>query len=156
MTKITLNPWDKKPRTALRSIKPGDIFMFRLGSDSFGIGRILSKVSIGHVAEFFEPILSIPDLGDNNVDTIQRRGQPLIIDSYSLFDRKLEGDWRIVGHEVGFEPKNVNGIYFIYGTDKNLKKVSIFDEESVVDEKSASTLEYYSPNGDIHIRHKLF
>jgi hypothetical protein len=38
MTSIKLHGWDKKPRTTLRSIKIGDIFLPELDAASFAAG----------------------------------------------------------------------------------------------------------------------
>lgn len=149
-------PWDKKKRTALRSIQPGDLFLFGLDAGGYGLGRILSTVSLGHVVEFFAPILPEPDLAGMDIDALSRHGQPLIIDSYSLFDRKLEGDWRIVGSEAGFVPRQVEGLYFVYGDVTHLRKVDIHDQESPVDAASAAKLPPYSPNGHAQVQLKLY
>src|SRR5687767_3004002 len=84
--------WNAKPRTRLRYIKPGDLFMFRLDDSKHGVGRIISKVSLGHVAEFFEVTLNSPELQGFDLARVKRRGLPVVLDSYSLFDRKIEGD----------------------------------------------------------------
>lgn len=62
MTSIKIQGWEKKPRTTLRGIKVGDIFMLSLGDLTFAVGRILSKTSIGHGAEFFDLLLSRPEI----------------------------------------------------------------------------------------------
>ncbi|WP_408603357.1 Imm26 family immunity protein, partial [Salmonella enterica] len=37
--------WDKKPRTMLRFVKPGDIFCFKLDEDRYCFGRIITLMT---------------------------------------------------------------------------------------------------------------
>lgn len=148
--------WDAKPRTVLRSIRPGDLFLFVLEPGRYGVGRIVSAVSVGHVAEFFEPVLDTPDVTGFSPAEARRRGRPLIIDSYSLFDRKLEGDWRIVARQENFQPVDVDDVFFTYGDASNRRKVDVFDRETAIDAAEASRLPPYSPHGDWQVRHKLY
>ncbi|PKD39928.1 phosphotriesterase [Methylomonas sp. Kb3] len=41
MSEIKIRGWGAKPRTMLRYIKSGDIFMFQVDDNRYGIGRIL-------------------------------------------------------------------------------------------------------------------
>jgi Immunity protein 26 len=156
MSKAKISGWDAKPRTVLRSIRPGDLFLFALGSGRYGVGRILTAVSLGHVAEFFEPVLDQPDVAGFSPDAAVRRGRPLIIDSYSLFDRKLEGDWRIVARQENFVPRDVDDVFFTYGDASNRRRVDVHDRETAIDADEASRLPRYSPNGDWQVRNKLY
>lgn len=84
----------------------------------------MTKNSLGHVAEIFDEVLNSPAV---NSLSFSRLGAPVILDSYSLFDRKTEGDWRIVAHEIGYQPSNEESIRFVYGVANNVKLVDIFD-----------------------------
>ncbi|WP_373233276.1 Imm26 family immunity protein [Cohnella sp.] len=92
MTSIKIQGWEKKPRTTLRGIKVGDIFMLSLGDLTFAAGRILSKTSIGHGAEFFDLLLTRPEFSAADIESSRRACPPVIIDSYWVFDRKLDYD----------------------------------------------------------------
>lgn len=74
-----------------------------MSDQRYGVGRIMTQNSLGHVAETFDKILTSPDVKSLS---FSRLGDPVILDSYSLFDRKLEGDWRIVAHQIDYEPPN--------------------------------------------------
>lgn len=49
------------------------------------------------------------------------------MDTYSLFDKKLENgsDWRIIGHQVNYNPKNLDGIYFALGIGDSCKRKTV-------------------------------
>ncbi|WP_235192721.1 Imm26 family immunity protein [Erwinia mallotivora] len=88
MKNFKLWAWDKKPRTMLRFIKPGDIFCFQLDDKKYGFGRIISKVSIGHSAEIFDHFSSSPGI-DESALNLNNSLFLLILDTYSLFDKKF-------------------------------------------------------------------
>lgn len=148
MTSIGAYEWDKKFKTSLRKIRSGDIFCFSLGSHRYGVGRIITQNSLGHVAEIFDKVLSSPV-----VDSVsfKRLGDPVILDSYSLFDRKTEGDWRIVAHELNYKPSSEESVRYVYGVADNVKLVDIFDNEtSLVGSKHDCPS--YSPMGDEEVK----
>ena len=89
--------WDKKPRTMLRFIKPGDIFCVKLNDKKYIFGRIISKIFFGRVAEIFNYVSSTPEIKVEYIDSSKRMFAPILLDSYTLFDRKTEkeADWRI-------------------------------------------------------------
>ncbi|WP_180296972.1 Imm26 family immunity protein, partial [Snodgrassella alvi] len=88
MSDFKLWGWDKKPRTMLRFIKAGDIFCFKLDEQRYCFGRIIIKIFIGHVAELFDNISNSPDISEAEIKQARRLIEPVILDSYSLFDRK--------------------------------------------------------------------
>lgn len=155
MNKLKIHGWNAKPRTMLRYIKPGDIFLFRLNEERFGVGRVLSKIDLGHVVEFFHEVLEQPVVDSDVVRRAHRVGAPIIIDSYSLFDKKLEGDWRIVAHQENFSPLGNEGTYFAYGAGNSWKKVDIFGNEEPISESEAKKLVPYSPRGDFEVKEML-
>ncbi|WP_081077329.1 immunity 26/phosphotriesterase HocA family protein [Burkholderia pseudomultivorans] len=148
--------WDAKPRTMLRHIKPGDLFAFSLGDGKYGFGRIISAVSLGHVAEFFDRIADAPNFDVRDMINSKRLKQPVVLDSYSLFDRKMEGDWRIVAHQEDFNPTGVGEIFFTYGDGAGRRKVDVFGSESHVSEKEAKDLPFYSPFGDEDVKREVY
>ncbi|WP_197326187.1 Imm26 family immunity protein [Ralstonia solanacearum] len=148
--------WEAKPRTMLRYIRPGDVFALALGGGKYGIGRIISTVSLGHVAEFFDRIVGDPDVSVVDVCGWRRLKRPVILDSYSLFDRKTEGDWRIVAHQENFEPRLVSDVFFTYGDGDGRRKVDVFDNETPVSASEARDIPSYSPLGDESVKREIF
>ncbi|HDS1061966.1 MULTISPECIES: Imm26 family immunity protein [unclassified Pseudomonas] len=148
MTSLEVYEWDKKIKTSYKKIKSGDIFCFALDSKKYGVGRIITQNSLGHVVEIFDKVLNVPA-----VDSLsfKRLGDPVILDSYSLFDRKAEGDWRIVAHDLDYRPSKQESVRYVYGVADNVKLVDIFDNESSL---AGSKCDYpsYSPMGDKDVK----
>lgn len=69
--------WDKKPRTMLRFVKPGDIFCFRLDEDRYCFGRIISKIITGHVAELFDYMSAAPEIAEQKINEVKEFIRPL-------------------------------------------------------------------------------
>lgn len=148
--------WDSRPRTMLRNIQPGDVFVFKIDEGKFGVGRILTKVDFGNVAEFFNAILDSPNLNVEDVIASGRRGRPVVLDSYGLFDKKIEGDWRIVDHVSSTELGDAANFYFSYGAGSNYKKVDIFGNETSISSAEAANFPHYGPKGDLHVKRDVF
>lgn len=152
MNSLVIYGWEKKTKTLLRNIKPGDIFCFALG-DIYRFGRIMTRNRLGHVAEIFEEISDSPTLPE--LDFKKRIGHPVILDSYGLFDRKIEGDWRIVAHQEAYQPCFDEAIHFAFGMKGDCKKVDIFDNEEAITESEARKLPDYSPMGEFDVIEEL-
>ncbi|MDX5631104.1 MULTISPECIES: immunity 26/phosphotriesterase HocA family protein [unclassified Brenneria] len=154
MSNFKLWGWDKKPRTILRSVKTGDIFCFKLDDSKYCFGRIISKIITGHVAEIFNFISKEPTISENNINIATRITPPIVIDTYSLFDKKIEkgSDWRIIGHQHDYIIKDVDDVFFVYGLGNSCKKVDVFGNETSVSEKDAENYPELSPNGDYHVK----
>jgi hypothetical protein len=147
--------WDKKPRTVLRSIKPGDIFAFVRRSGGFCFGRVMTKVSIGIVAEIFDFSSTEPIISEEQLSHARRIWGPDCLDSYSLFDRKSEGEWRIIGHQHGYAPSEKDNAFFFYGSPGSYTQTDIFDDSTPIDDARRRELPPYSPNGDIDVQEEL-
>ncbi|WP_232244077.1 MULTISPECIES: phosphotriesterase [Pseudomonas] len=108
----------------------------------------MTQNSVGHVAEIFKQVLSSPVLSSTAFD---QSGDPVILDSYSLFALKAEGDWRVVAHQEDYQPSSEEPVRFVYGVADNVKLVDIFDNETPC---AGSDREYplYSPMGDDEVR----
>lgn len=149
--------WDKKPRTMLRFIKPGDIFCFKLAEDKYAFGRIIARQNIGDVAEIFDYFAEQPIITPKQIEHAKRAIRLVILNSYSLFDRKRESesDWRIIGHQDNYQPTDVKGIYFAYGLEDDCYKVDVFGNEEPVNGQEASKFPRLSPYGIYHIKELL-
>ncbi|WP_420917861.1 phosphotriesterase [Pseudomonas syringae] len=141
----------KNPKTLLRNIKSGDIFCFSVNG-KYRIGRIMTQNSLGHVAEIFDQVLDTPDV--SKLVSMKRLGRPVILDSYGLFDRKIEGDWRIVAHHEDYIPHD-EPVRFTSGIASGCKKIDIFDNEEAIAESEAKKLPDYSPMGEDDVIEEL-
>ncbi|AKF48642.1 Imm26 family immunity protein [Pseudomonas syringae] len=148
MSELKIFKWEENKRKQLRHIKPGDIFCFDLGQIGYGLGRVMTRNSLGHVVEIFKEVLDKPQITCSN---FSRVGDPVILDSYSLFDRKTEGDWRIIAHDPNYTAPLEEPIRFIYGVANNRTEVDIFDNE-YPSRSSPEELPRYSPKGDMQIK----
>jgi len=144
--------WDKKKRTMLRFIKPGDIFCFPYDDKTYCFGRIITKIMTGHVAEIFDYMSKEPTINEREINNSSRLMQVVILDSYGLFDKK-RADWRIIGHEEEYVPKDVEDIYFTYGVAFSCKRMDIFSNNvTPIKESEKSNYIEVSPKGDISIK----
>ena len=149
--------WDKKPRTMLRFIKPGDIFCFQLDGNTYGFGRIISKVHIGHVGEIFDFNSKIPNISEVDISSAKRKLPPLVLDTYSLFDKKIEkgSDWRIIGHQINYTPTDIDNVYFTYDVENSCYKVDIYDNDYPITEAESQKYPPLSPHSDYQVRELL-
>ena len=138
MFNVKIWGWNKKNRTLLRFIKPGNIFCFKYSESFYCFGRIMSKTIVGHVAEIFTYTSTVIDV--------------VILDSYSLFDCKSEGDWRIIGIQDNYQLVDAENIYFTYGAGKKRKMIDIYGNKSEIEEVEAQKYPILSPQGDYYIK----
>lgn len=145
--KIRSFDWVDRKRTMLKKIMPGDYFCFELpGLIGFGCGRILAKVSLGHSAAFFSGVLAQPFFSTDWVGEVSFFD---IVDSYSLFDRKKEGDWRIVaGSDISEESFDFCSAWFGYGTLGDRQKVNLAGKKLPCSEEEYRLLPAYRPAGN--------
>ncbi len=154
MSVIKIWSWDKKPRTMLRFIRPGDIFCLKLDEHKYTFGRIVSKIFSGHVAEFIDINLPTPNITESHLNESKISLPLQLLDTYSLFDKKIEdgSDWRIIGHHENYTPKNINDIYFVYGLEGSCKKIDIFDNETKASKTDLQRYPRLNPLGDYDIK----
>ncbi|MDV0597313.1 MULTISPECIES: immunity 26/phosphotriesterase HocA family protein [unclassified Enterobacter] len=149
--------WEKKPRTMLRYVKPGDIFCFKVDGGKYRFGRIMSLMSVGHIAEIFDILSDAPEITEGEIDNAKRIIPPLIIDTYSLLDKKIEpeSDWRIIGHQDNYSPDNVDEVYFAFGIGDSCKKKDFYGNIFTIDENEWNALPKLSPKSDFDIKNLL-
>ena len=98
--------WEKKPRTMLRYLKIGDIFCFQYDHHTYRFGRIMAKV-IFHIVEIFDYVSDHPVITETDI-LAAKRLLVTPLDTYSLFDRKSEGEWRIIGRQEDYTVRTVH------------------------------------------------
>lgn len=147
--KIKKYKWENKKRTMLRYINPGDIFCFEILNNLYGFGRILSEVSIGHCAEIYDFFSAEPVLDTNKV--MNTLIDVIILDAYSLFDKKLSGDWRIIGKQVDYIPNKNKNAFFTYGYGPCFK-VDMWKNTIEINCEEAKKLPRYTSKVDLHVK----
>lgn len=155
MSEIKLWRWEEKPRTMLRYVKPGNIFCFRYNEQRYGFGRIIAKAIAGHIAEIFDYTSADPVIGEEEIVNSSRMLRPVVIDTYRVFDRKREGDWRIIGYQKDYRPSDVDGIYFTYGVGGNCKITDVYGNEFFIDESEAERYPLLAPLADRGIKNLI-
>ena len=152
MSNIKIWGWDKKKRTMLRFIKSGDIFCFELEKQKYCFGRIISDTFTGHIAEIFDYISSDTFINAEIIEKSSRLMPLIVLDSYTLFDNKRSGDWRIVGHQENYVPNDVENIYFTYGHGGGCRKMDVFGKETPIHESDQEKYILLSPRCDEYIK----
>lgn len=141
MTNIQLWGWNKKPRTMRRFLNAGDIFCFKY-HNQYGFGKLLCKSLLGHYAEIFNYFSEQPDIKEKDILKSKRLLPPLIMNTYILFDRKLEGDWRIIGKQLNFKlTQEDKELYYRWGIYPFLK-ISNMTEEITKDIPVSDIMNY--------------
>lgn len=125
--------WDKKPRTMLRFVKPGDIFCFKLDEDRYCFGRIITLMTVGHLSELFD----------------------IIKKSLGITGLEISNARRIIEHQVNYNPKNLDGIYFALGIGDSCKKKDCYGNDFLISESEWKTLPKLSPKGGFDIKKRL-
>ncbi|GEQ86162.1 hypothetical protein ULMS_16700 [Patiriisocius marinistellae] len=133
-----------------QELNVGDVFSLRLNEKEIAFGRTLAKVSIGHAVEIFD-YFSNSRIDYTKAIKQNRLMYPQIIDSYSLFKLKDEGEWKIEKHENEiFVCKDASEIKYAYGDKSNLKTINILGEFE--QQQEGERFPPYSPKGDIQIK----
>lgn len=138
MNNLKILGWDKKPKTLYRYIKEGDIFAFQIKIDLFGFGRILAKNPLGVSAEIFDVFETNPDdfFRNKNYDRTTTLFVT-ILDAHSLFQEKLDTEWRIIAKDADYDNPytdiytSINPIMKIMHNPDFSKKMEITKEEAV-------------------------
>lgn len=152
MQKTELWGWDKKIRTMLRFVKPGDIFCFELKNGLFCFGRIIAKVATGHLAEILDYVSDKPCINLDNIEKGRRLGEPIILDSYGLFDRKAEGEWRIIGHQEEYKAPDFDDIYLTFGIGDDWKRRDLYGNTTKITKEEHFRYILVSPKGDDEVK----
>jgi len=146
--------WEKKPRTMLRFLKIGDIFCFKYDDHTYRFGRIMAKV-IFHIVEILDYVSDQPVIREEDILGADR----LIVtplDTYSLFDRRSEGEWRIIGHQEDYvPPEDAKDIWFAWGIASGCRKSNVFNQTVFISEEEWSALPSLSPGGDYDVKREV-
>lgn len=148
--------WEKN-RTLYRYLKNGDLFCFKIADKLFGYGRIIAKNKLGATVGVFDLFTSSPVEPFNYKNA---GNYPIlfktVLDCHTLFESKLESDWRIIAQDPDYQdpiPSEITSINPAMGLAHNAD----FSIEQEIDEedarqkilKSIELLE--TPNSHYHI-----
>lgn len=145
--------WEKKPRTMIRYIKIGDIFCFKFDDHTYRFGRIAAK-EIFHIGEILDYVSDRPVITEEDI----RGAEWLVVtplDTYSLFDRRTEGEWRIIGHQEDYIPKHMEDVWFSWGIASGCRKSDVYGHTVFISEQEWKALPPLSPGGDYNVKHEI-
>ncbi|ENP3621660.1 immunity 26/phosphotriesterase HocA family protein [Salmonella enterica] len=117
----------------LRFVKPGDIFCFKLDEDRYCFGRIITLMTVGHLSELFDIIKKSPGITELEISNARR----------------------IIEHQVNYNPKNLDDIYFALGIGDSCKKKDCYGNDFLISESEWKTLPKLSPKGGFDIKKRL-
>jgi hypothetical protein len=153
VSKLLLWDWTKKKRTMMRNIKSGDVFCFEYSENSYCFGRIIAIIDkTFYISEIFDYVSDNPLITEKEINCSKRMFYPVNLDVYSLFDRKLYGDWRIIGHYNDFIPPDAERLFFRAGMPPVAKKMDIFGNLMPISPKEEKDLQSLSFMMDDHIK----
>lgn len=95
-------------------IKPGDIFSFKINDGRYCFGRAINVTKNGTFIEIFDYISNYPVFDYAKLD--KWLIDPLVISASILFEKKMEGEWSIIGETPNYEPsEKLKKSIFYYG-----------------------------------------
>ena len=114
--------WEKN-RTLYRYLKNGDLFCFKIADKLFGYGRIIAKNKLGATVGIFDLFTSSPvELFDyknaGNYPILFKT----VLDCHTLFESKLESDWRVIAQDPNYQdptPSEITSINPALGVAHN-------------------------------------
>lgn len=136
MKNLKIFGWDK-PKTLYRYISPGDIFCYQIAEKLYGYGRIITKNKWGATAEFFDYFTLNPAENFNYININDYLILfKCILDCVTLFQAKLESDWRIIAQDpnyININPNEITSINIMDGIANNAD----FTYFEILDKKEA-------------------
>lgn len=118
-------------KTNRKKIGRGDIFSF-LNDNSYQYGRVFSRSNSGIIAAIYNYKTSDVRLDLKFLDD-DFKTHPIILDGYSLFQLKDEGDWGIILKDEKYTiPDSMKKYYF---SNNNKKYIDIFQAMNIEGER---------------------
>ena len=95
--------WEKN-KTLYRYLKNGDLFCFKIADKLFGYGRIIAKNKLGATVGILICLLQV-QLSYSIIKMLEIT--PIlfktVLDCHTLFESKLESDWRIIAQDPNYQ-----------------------------------------------------
>lgn len=130
-----------------KKFESGAVFSIDLGNGKFAFGCCLIKVSIGHLVEIFDFFSTDSSLEE--LPELKRLAEPVIIDDFSLFSKKIkEGNWNVIGKIPAFTPSDIDHLKFTYGTGAERFVTDARGNIDVTTKEKAAAYPVYSPKGN--------
>lgn len=155
-SKIQIWGWDKKPRTMRRYLKRGDIFCFRYDDSRYCFGRIIERDEKSYcIVEIFDYVSDTPEISVEQIEKAKRLISPDTIDDYCLFDRKMDGEWRIIGHHEDYRAVDYDNIYLTFGIENDWKKKDLYGNITKIPPEERHKYILHRCNTDYYVKEIL-
>ncbi len=155
-SKIQIWGWDKKPRTMRRYLKRGDIFCFRYDDSRYCFGRIIERDETSFcIIEIFDYVSDKPEISAEQIEKAKRLISPDTIDSYCLFDKKMDGEWRIIGHHKDYRAVDYDDIYLTFGIGNDWKKKDLYGNITKIPPEERHKYILHRCNTDYYVKERL-
>ena len=69
-----------------------------------------------------------------------------------MFDRKIEGEWRIIGHQEDYKAHDFEDIYLTFGIGDDWKKEDLYGNVTKISEEERYKYILVFPEGDYWIK----
>jgi hypothetical protein len=150
---------DNNKRTKL---KVGDIISFELNTGKYkfnkkyGFARVLANNKLGDVIEVYDYFSDNINDYINAIISKPLFEQPIILDGYSIFWKKTDGKWYLLGNDKKYEFKNSSNIKYKFGP-KGLYKLIDLNGKKYEDMSQEEIEKYpdYSPYNNSAVLRKI-
>jgi hypothetical protein len=129
-------------------LKPGDILSFELSSGLYGFARVLAKPKLGDAIEVFDYFSANQEDYKKAILSPPLFEQPIILDGYTIFWKKLVNNWSLVARDDNFDynEENKAKVKFKYGVPGLFKLIDLNDVSYTdMSQEEAEKYPDYSP-----------
>lgn len=129
-------------------LKEGDILSFELDSGLFGFAKVLAKPKLGDAIEVYDYFSKNQNDYEKAIRFPPLFEQPIILDGYSIFWKRVVSNWSVVGRDEDFKFDKVDGskVKFKYGVPGLFKLIDLNDVSYAnVSQEEAVKYPDYSP-----------
>lgn len=108
-------------------LKEGDILSFELTPQLFGFAKVVAKNKLGDAIEVYDFFSSHQDDYKKAIVSPPLFEQPIILDGYSIFWKRGDGNWDVVGRDENFKFDVMDGakVKFKYGVPGLFKLIDL-------------------------------
>lgn len=137
-------------------LKVGDILSFELKLNKYGFARVLAKTKLGDAINVYNYFSTDTKDYKEAIKTNFLFEQPIILDSYSIFWKRSEGNWDLLQSDNDFKYNENEKIKFKYGVPGLFKLIDLNDKSyDNISQTEAEEYPDYSPFKDRSVKIKV-
>lgn len=136
-------------------LKVGDIISFELEEQKYGFARVIAKVSLGDAICVFNYF-------SNDINDYEKAIQhpllfdPVILDTHSLFWRRLEGNWSLIKRDNKYIYEDKSKYKYKYGVKGSYKLIDLNNNTYTdISQEVAEKYPDYISYGDYGIKRRI-